>query len=571
MPTLNWIGREQIINHHKQVPYYVLNRQYSYDSEGQHSEDNGSQNMIIHGDNLFALKSLLPQYEGKIKCIYIDPPYNKGISKTKWVYSDDVKDPIFITWLKSVVGDEGEDYSRHDKWLCMMYPRLKLLHRMLSDDGTILISIDDSEQASLRSICDEIFGRSNFVCQFIWKTDGHTDNQDKITGVHEYIICYAKNKEKQFIANVVDPNTSQDSKILRSFAENSITKNGYKNPPSVIELPIGFPCEAESLYIPVQDNILQFYEEAVSTNYITRELTKKYDVTYPAKLDEMVVKNYRLTKPCRVFSGWMNNGKLNKFINNNCAPIADDGASLKFYLSKNGVIYYRKDGRTTHYIQSVLENMGTTETNKYMLEEMGIKFDYPKPVTLIKFLISCFSEKNDIILDSFAGSGTTAHAVIAQNKVDGGKRRFVIIEMLDYADSTTASRIKHIINRSGDSEEADTSFSYYELGETLLKDGLINEDISLELIRQFVFYTETKTAYKHNIDMGYYLGSKDTTAYYFCYEKDRTVALNDAILNNLKPGFDSYVIYADVCYIPDDFLKQHNIVFKKIPRDLGRF
>ena len=150
MPTLDWIGKDKVVNHHMDVPFRVLEKKYSY------GED--SDNMIIHGDNLSALKSLLPQYEGKIKCIYIDPPYNTG--NEGWVYNDNVNDPRIVEWLGKVVGTEGEDLSRHDKWLCMMYPRLKLLHRLLADDGVIFISIDSSEFSLLKMICDEIFGLS---------------------------------------------------------------------------------------------------------------------------------------------------------------------------------------------------------------------------------------------------------------------------------------------------------------------------------------------------------------------------------------------------------------------------
>ena len=167
MPVLDWIGKDKVVNHHLDVPYRVLERQYSYDEKGQHKENNGSENMIIHGDNLEALKSLLPQYEGKIDCIYIDPPYNTG--NENWTYNDNVNDPRIKRWLGQVVGSESEDLSRHDKWLCMMYPRLKLLQRLLSDDGAIFISIDDNEQANLKLICDEIFGRNNFVAQLVWE------------------------------------------------------------------------------------------------------------------------------------------------------------------------------------------------------------------------------------------------------------------------------------------------------------------------------------------------------------------------------------------------------------------
>lgn len=157
MPTLDWIGKDKVINHHMDVPYRVLDKQYTYGGDK-------SENMIIHGDNLEALKSLLPKYEGKVKCIYIDPPYNTG--NEGWVYNDNVNDPKIKKWLGEVVGKEGEDLSRHDKWLCMMYPRLKLLQKLLSEDGAIFISIDDNELYNLKMICDEIFGSNCFVSMF---------------------------------------------------------------------------------------------------------------------------------------------------------------------------------------------------------------------------------------------------------------------------------------------------------------------------------------------------------------------------------------------------------------------
>ena len=191
MPTLEWIGKDKVVNHHLDVPYRVLERKYSYDEAGQHDEDNGSENMIIHGDNLDALKSLLPQYEGQVKCIYIDPPYNTG--NEKWVYNDNVNDPRIRAWLGKVVGAEGEDLSRHDKWLCMMYPRLKLLQRLLSDDGVIFISIDDTEYANLKLICDEVFGSNCFVSNISWQRTYSTRNDSKgIVNEAEHLLSYSK-------------------------------------------------------------------------------------------------------------------------------------------------------------------------------------------------------------------------------------------------------------------------------------------------------------------------------------------------------------------------------------------
>ena len=191
MPTLEWIGKEKVINHHQEVPFRVLDRQYSFDENGQHTEDNGSENMIIHGDNLDALKALLPRYEGRVKCIYIDPPYNTG--NEGWVYNDNVNDPKIKKWLGEVVGKEGEDLSRHDKWLCMMYPRLKLLQKLLAEDGVVFISIDDREQVSLRMICNEIFGEHNFLAQFIWQKRTSPDMRKLVSTAHEYICAYSKN------------------------------------------------------------------------------------------------------------------------------------------------------------------------------------------------------------------------------------------------------------------------------------------------------------------------------------------------------------------------------------------
>jgi len=193
MPTLNWIGKEKVINHHQDVPYKILEPQYGFADGVQQPEPNDSGNKIIHGDNLEALKSLLPEYEGKVKCIYIDPPYNTG--NESWVYNDNVNHPKIKKWLGEVVGKDGEDLTRHDKWLCMMYPRLKLLHKLLAKEGAIFISIDDNEQAHLKLLCDEIFGVRNFVTQFIWqKRKGGGNDSFYVATDHEYILVYVKNE-----------------------------------------------------------------------------------------------------------------------------------------------------------------------------------------------------------------------------------------------------------------------------------------------------------------------------------------------------------------------------------------
>jgi|SRR2546423_145809 len=189
MPTLTWGGKEKVVNHHHDVPLRTLKHKYVFNApEG--APVNSSGNKIIHGDNLEALKALLPEYEGRIKCIYIDPPYNTG--NEGWIYNDNVNDPKIRKWLGQVVGKEGEDLSRHDKWLCMMYPRLKLLHRLLADDGAIFVSIDDIEHGNLRVILDEIFGKSNLLANFVWQSkDTPGNNSSGIAETHNHILAYA--------------------------------------------------------------------------------------------------------------------------------------------------------------------------------------------------------------------------------------------------------------------------------------------------------------------------------------------------------------------------------------------
>lgn len=318
MPTLDWIGKDKVINHHNDVPYKVLERKYSYDEDGEHKDDIHSENMIIHGDNLEALKSLLPQYEGKIKCIYIDPPYNtrKSSEKNKaWIYSDSVDDPKIEKWLGVTVGDEGEDLSRHDKWLCMMYPRLVLLNKLLSDKGIVFISIDDNECSYLKIICDDIFGKKNFVAQLIWRSDGNFDNQAKIKNVHEYILCYIKNADEVGLPQAIDPSASENSKIYNQEVRNTVVKNGPKNPMSTIKLPIGFPCSVSDLIIKSRKDKFPYYGA------------------------DAIIEGGRLINEVEVESGWSSKNILMKYINNGFNPVKDTkGQDTVFEITKTGNI-----------------------------------------------------------------------------------------------------------------------------------------------------------------------------------------------------------------------------------------
>jgi adenine-specific DNA-methyltransferase len=394
-----------------------------------------TQNSIIEGDNLEVLKLLQKSYLNKIKMIYIDPPYNTG---NDFIYPDDYSETL-QTYLQYTgqVDSEGRKFGTnsdtegrfHSKWLNMMYPRLYLARNLLTENGCIFISIDDHEVASLRLLCNEIFGEENFITQFVWNTEGHTDNQFHVKVNHEYVLFYAKDSSKVDIGHVIDPNTRKESNLWQGFAENSITKNGEANPPSVVALPIGFPCKTTHLNLPSNNPPEDFYEQVGRLGYISRDLTSRFDVSYPIRRDIMVVEDNALIAPCSVFSGWANVDKLRSFIAAGCEAIDDAGDALSFYLSSNGVIYYRRERDKARNIVSVLRGMGTTERMRSELEGIGVPFQYPKPKELLRYLLEIGLSEDGIVLDFFGGSGTVAQAVLELNKHDGRNRQFILVQL----------------------------------------------------------------------------------------------------------------------------------------------
>lgn len=587
MPTLNWIGKDKVVNHHLEVPFHVLERQYSFDEEGCHAEDNGSENMIIHGDNLLALKSLLPKYEGKIKCIYIDPPYNTG--NESWVYNDNVNDPQMQRWLHQVVGKEGEDLSRHDKWLCMMYPRLKLLQRLLADDGVIFISIDDNEQANLKLICDEIFGAGNFLATFTWqKKYGPANDAKHVSATHEYIVMYGKNSEL-WIPGLL-PRSEEQLKA-------------YRNPDK----------DPRGLW---RASDLSARTYSANCDYVITGPTG-IEFTPPASRSWIVNKdNYKkLLDDNRITFGADNNGRpmQKKFLSE-----VRDGITPETWLSR--------------------DKCGDNKIARYELKDIFPEniFDTPKPTKLIDKLIQIAGGTDAIVLDSFAGSATTAHAVLNLNKGDGGHRKFICIEMMDYADTITAERVKRVIkgykveankeeliydeelkpsnlkNAAQMLEDAKAakntakesgaytsvsnpkitnshlqvvgkikandeiigtggSFSFYELGEPLLIDEQLNEAVSIEKIREYIYYMETRQVLPEaSAAEPMLLGVHHGAAYYFNYEKQASTTLNRAFLRTIRTRAEAYVIYADTCVLSEHELEKYHITFKKIPRDIAR-
>lgn len=582
MPTLEWIGKSKVINHHQEVPFRVLERQYSYDEQGQHEEDNGSENMIIRGDNLEALKALLPRYEGRVKCIYIDPPYNTG--NEGWVYNDNVNDPKIKKWLGEVVGKEGEDLTRHDKWLCMMYPRLKLLQKLLTEDGVIFISIDDTEYANLKLICDEIFGSNCFVSNISWQRTYSTRNDSKgIVNEVEHLLVYSKqpdwNPNKLPRTAEMDErykNPDNDVRPWKSsdaFAPDSVGHQGMvygvqhpitgkiMYPPNgrhwsfgqeqVLEIMQGWaPYELRDINdAEVRAELCGIAKESVRQD--VKAIMLSVPLEEAAKQAEQVYQ--RGQWPVFCFS---NNGK--------------GGIRRKTYLTEVG-------GRLPTNFWAFTETGHTDEAKKEMLAIFDGKatFDTPKPHRLIEFVLKIAGSDNALVLDSFAGSGTTAHAVLNMNKADGGHRKFILVEMMDYADSITAERVKRVIQGYGAGktgvEGTGGNFSFYDLGEPLLVGDCLNEAVAPEKIREYIWFMETKTPYAPPAgDNPYYLGKHNSAGYYFYYETQRVTVLDYAFLATIKEKADGTVIYADRCSIGEDKLAQMGITFKKIPRDISR-
>ena len=552
MPTLEWIGKDKVINHHLDVPYRVLERQYSFDENGQHEEDNGSENMIIRGDNLEALKALLPRYEGRVKCIYIDPPYNTG--NEGWVYNDNVNDPKIKKWLGEVVGKEGEDLTRHDKWLCMMYPRLKLLYKLLAQDGVIFVSLDFHEQPFMRLIMDEVFGSNNYVSEIacINKPSGRSDDK-YIATAHESIIVYRKSPLLTLGGFEPGENitkrynkTDADGRLYR---EEDLRKRGAHDERS----------DRPNLFYPF------FYNQETGKLIIGNN-------------EDETPKGFIRIEPMKaagVEGTWRWGQETARaqisYIHPRYMPNKKQWSLFEWeYLDERGTV----KPTTLWDFKDVNSERGTEMFIKYL----GFKkddFPNPKPVGTIRRILQIATSNNDIILDSFAGSGTTGQAVLELNKKDGCKRRVILVEMMDYADSITAERVKRVINGYGTGKNAiegtGGSFSFYDLGEPLMIGECLNEQVAPEKIREYIWFTETKQPYAP-ADNGnrYYLGKHNNTGYYFFYEPQSVTVLDYAFLATITEKADGTVIYADRCAIGEDKLSQMGITFKKIPRDISR-
>ena len=528
MPTLNWIGKEAVVKHHRDVPFRLLEPVPELSCG---PADSG--NLIVQGDNLHALKALLPRYAGQVKCIYIDPPYNTG--NEGWVYNDNVNSPEIRRWLGEVVGKEGETLDRHDRWLCMMYPRLVLLKQFLREDGAIFVSIDDNEIATLRLLMDEVFGARNFVATVLWQKIFSPKNSARhLSEDHDYVVIYAKNADQWKPIPLprtegADARYKDTGDAQGPWTSSDLTARNYY---SLGTYPVVSPS-GRVISGPPQGRYWT----------ISKESFEEYD------------------RQGRIWWGEKGNNM----------------PRLKRYLSdvKDGIVpqtmwFYKDVGHTQEAKKELLE-LVEFKTSKDV-------FITPKPTRLIQRILHIATDKNSLILDSFAGSGTTGHAVLKQNAEDGGNRRFILVEMdPDIAAKVTAERVRRVAAGYTNGKDAQVEglgggFQFCRLSAAPLFDptGQIRADVTFAQLAEFVWFVETGSGFTGRADSPL-LGEHEGRAIYLLYNgilKDQSAAGGNVLTAQVYdrlPGFAGpKVIYAAANRLGTRTARE-GIAFKQTP------
>lgn len=578
MPTINFKGKAFVQNHHLTVKYHQLvpNKEASL-------TDNISlnDNLIIHGDNLLALKALLPNYAGKIDCIFIDPPYNTG--EEKWVYNDNVNSPMIQEWLGKVV--DKDDLTRHDKWCCMMMPRLKLLRELLHKDGAIFITIDDNEVHHLRMLMDEIFGEQNFVTNIVWQARKSVQNDTDISQQHNHILVYAKNRRQE------------ERRLKESNAHIWYTMDGFAFKP--LEL------DRSKFSNPDNDPRGPWKADPFDAPQIRENLT--YPIVNPNTGVEYLPPNGRhwrteedkykaLLKDGRIIFG--TTGRAKPQLKVFWEEKKDFGEVERTWWGNGSVETFLYDEETEEEILNVDQesaeewtNYGTATSASKMLQQIFETkekvFDTPKPVELVKHILKLATKDDAIILDSFAGSGTTGHAVLEMNYEDEkSNRKFILIESEDYANTITAERIRRVIRGvpSASNEKIKNgiggTFSYFELGDAIeLEDILKGENLpEYKELARYLFYTATgndfdisKVDEKKN-----FIGENDQYEVYLFYKPDIQYLKTTALDLDLAKSLGEYkgkkrLVFAPMKYLDNEYLLQYRIEYCQLPFEIYRF
>jgi adenine-specific DNA-methyltransferase len=534
MPTLNWIGKDAVVNHHLQVPFHLLK-----DVPGLGCGEPGDGNLIVQGDNLVALKALLPYYAGQVKCIYIDPPYNTG--NEHWVYNDNVNNPVIREWLGKVVGGEGETLDRHDRWLCMMYPRLALLRQFLSEDGAIFISIDDNEVQALRYLMDGL--QFEFVATILWQKVYSPKNSARhFSEDHDYILVYAKDADR-WRPNLVPRSEDQDA--------------AYKNRD---DDPRG-PWKTGDLSARNYYSLGTYEILCPSGRIIPHPPTGMYWRVSKEKFLE-------LDRDNRIW--WGRDG--------NAIP------QIKRFLAevKQGVVpqtmwFYEEVGHTQEAKQELLEVV--------KFEDSESVFITPKPSRLIERVLRIGTNPGDLVLDSFAGSGTTGHAVLKLNRTIPNEkaRHFILVEIESkIAREITAERVRRVAegytNEKGEHiNSLGGGFRFCELGEPVFdQEGKIRETVSFSDLARHVYFTETgEPLPRERVTKSPFIGACRGVGIYLLYNGilgDKSAnggnVLTRAVLAQLPPFDGQKVVYCAGCLLGRDRLQTEHIIVRQIPYEI---
>jgi adenine-specific DNA-methyltransferase len=560
MPTLQFKGKTFVQNHHLAVKYHQLVPKKELSLTDKISLHD---NLIIQGDNLKALKALLPTYAGKIKCIYIDPPYNTG--NEGWVYNDNVNSPMIKEWLGKTV--DKDDLTKHDKWLCMMVPRLKLLKELMRSDGAIFISIDDNELANLTAICNEIFGESNFIATLprITKKAGKTTGS--IAKNNDYVLVYKGYDNLELETNAVDLDDYDEEdefveergkyKLSQTLDYGSIQYSGSLD----YEIKLG-----NDIFRPgsvSKKEMLERIERNPKSDFCWRWSKDLFD--FGLKNGFVVVKESKNGK--RIYTKTYAN------------------ATIK----KNGNGYFVDIVERTKKVTTLefIDNQYSNDNSRKEIESLfgNKEFEYSKPSSLVKKIAFLATDKDSIILDSFAGSGTTAHAVLDLNNEDGGNRKFILVEQEDYANTITAERVRLAIKgvKSAKNGNLKTglggTFSYFELGPTIEMESILQGKNlpSYEEFARYIFYTATGEEFnekKINEKTGFIGETKNYELYMFYKPDVEWLKRNALTLDGVKamPKFKGKqrLVFAPAKYIDDYTCLENRIDFCQLPYEIYR-
>lgn len=526
MAVLSWSGKKEAIENMKNIPY----RQIEI-SDKENINSLKSENIIINGNYLDVLKSLLPIYRNEIKCIYMEPPY-----------------------LKSYRSIDDKKIEKDDNWLNMIYQRLMLGKDLMSEDSIMFISLGDEEIPMIRIIMDNLFGRKNMLACFIWQTDSTLEKKGNIKINHKYILAYAKDIDMIKRLPVIDPSTPKTSKVFKKYIENTLVKNGEKNPKSEVKIPAGFPVNIES-------------------GVIDKETYRKKK-RWPIYSEDLIIKNYKLQNDVAAYTGWSSKDQLLEFIKGGFKTIIDKkGQETRFEIRESGAIYSvkKRAGNYSHVV-SVLREEGIVQTNIKSTKPLKKDIDNQNPVDLIKYLISMIDSNEFTVLDMFPRQGNTVEAILKLNKEDICKNiNFILINPDE--EKGIIEKIKSIEKTIG----TERFYRIANLGKSIIDESnKINKEIGYMDLAYYIFFNEMQIPMKASIiERPFIYKSKEKSIVLLYNGQDDFDKIDEcldmkmlrSLIRKVSDGCN-IIIYGKSCIIEHEDLYKNNITFKQIPYDI---